>query len=173
MIAVVTPIIKIVGYFGPIIIFLLSVILLVSRKLHTLAVVYVVGFGINSILNLILKGVIQQPRPSENKYLFHLEKITDRFISVDRYGMPSGHAQSILYSTIFIWLSLKNNLITFLYILLSLNTLYQRVKYKKHTVLQVIIGAIVGLLMGYGAFLFSQKNLKGIMKSKADDNAPF
>lgn len=49
----------------------------------------------------------------------------------------------------------------------------QRVAYNQHTVLQVVVGAVVGLLFGYFVFYLSQQKLKGIIRTKPDDLAPF
>lgn len=129
-----------------------------------LFIVFLFGFFINEILNLLLKGIIQQPRPTENYRLFNLEllnikrsKSKEPLISYDRYGMPSGHAQFALYSTIYIYLALKNTTVTTCYILLSLSTLYQRVVFGYHTISQVIVGAIIGLSVGYVAFLVGSR----------------
>ncbi len=69
---------------------------------------YVYGFALNAILTLGLKGIFKQPRPSEDLKLFNLAiKDSKRFKFVDGYpydifGMPSGHASSVIYSTMFI-----------------------------------------------------------------------
>ena len=85
---------------------------------------YIIGGFFNAILNLVLKGIFQQPRPSEDYDKFNLVlKNGQRFIfkngiPFDVFGMPSGHAQSVLYSTAFIYLALqKTNILYFLDIL--------------------------------------------------------
>jgi membrane-associated phospholipid phosphatase len=86
--------------------------------------------------------------------------------------MPSGHATSVFYSTAFIFLALKNPVLSIIYLIISINTGYQRIKYKNHTVTQVICGAILGTLAAYIAYLFATKKLAGLLKYKKDDNAP-
>jgi membrane-associated phospholipid phosphatase len=162
-----------IGYFGPQILAVISIILL--RTKFTLLKVYIIGYLLNTVLNAILKGIIREPRPSEDKNIFNIwlnnKSKTDRKW-FDRYGMPSGHAQTAFYSTSFIFFALKNTNITILYLILTLNTLYQRVNYKNHTVNQVIIGSLVGSLVGYFFFNYSKMLLKGKLKLKPDDNAP-
>jgi membrane-associated phospholipid phosphatase len=90
----------------------------------------------------------------------------------ERYGMPSGHTQLVFYSTIFTYFALKNiKLITF-YLIISLLTLYQRVKSQQHFFSQTIFGALVGSLLGYGFYKYTRDHLQGPLKMKPDDNAP-
>jgi len=170
---IIIKIIDTIGYFGPQILAVISVFLLMNKT--TLLTIYFIGFIINSFLNIILKGVIKEPRPSEDKHLFNIwlnnEMKTDRHW-YDRFGMPSGHAESVFYSTVFIFLALKNVNLTVLYLIISANTLYQRVKYKNHTVSQVIVGSIIGAVLASFFYYYSKVILKGKMKLKPDDNAP-
>jgi membrane-associated phospholipid phosphatase len=164
------------GEFGPFILFIISCFLL--RNKETLLYYYNIGFFLDNIINIVLKGIFQQPRPSQDIKQFNLAiNNGKRFIfkdgvPFDIYGMPSGHAQSSFYSTIFIYLSFKNNNILFMYIVVCIIILSQRVVYKFHSILQVIIGSIIGLLLGYYGYYISQQNLIGIIREKPDDNAP-
>jgi membrane-associated phospholipid phosphatase len=121
----------------------------------------------------VLKGIIKQPRPSQNEKLINLALNNGRVFSYDIYGMPSGHAQSSLYSTIFIWLVFQNKNILILYLCLTLLTMYNRINTKSHTILQVIVGAIIGTIMGYFIFYIATKKIKGKFKPKEEDNAPY
>jgi membrane-associated phospholipid phosphatase len=173
MLEAIEKIIDIIGYFGPQILILLTIFLLFNK--YTLLQIYLIGFVINSFLNFVLKGIIKQPRPSEDKHVFNVwlnNGMKGDRLWFDRFGMPSGHAQSVFYSTFFIIFALQNTNINILYLIISLNTLYQRVKYKNHTVLQVIVGAIVGTIIGSLLYYYSQKILQGKLKEKEDDNAP-
>jgi membrane-associated phospholipid phosphatase len=86
--------------------------------------------------------------------------------------MPSGHSQSVLFSTIFIYLSLHDIKILLLYLFIDIITLVQRVVDNHHTVKQVIVGSIVGCLLGYVAFKFAQTNIEGKKSAKKDDFGP-
>ena len=163
------------GQYGPIILFIYSICLL--QKKENLTFYYGVGFFINAILNLIFKGIFQQPRPSEDKKLFETAlKNGKRFVFKngmphDMFGMPSGHSQSSFFSSIFVFLSLRNYNVLFIYLFISLLIMYQRVKYNYHTVLQVTVGAIVGSLFGYFVYYLSQEQIKGKINEKPDENA--
>jgi membrane-associated phospholipid phosphatase len=158
------------GYLGPAILFVTTLFLL--RKKTTLLSIYTVGYIISIGINIILKLLIQQPRPKEDYGLFKAMIANGKRMGYDKYGMPSGHAQGVFYSTVFIHLALKDAFTTICYLFVSLNTCYQRVEYKNHTVLQVLCGSIVGSLIGYFFYFASTKKLMGVLLSKQDDNAP-
>jgi len=157
------------GYYGPYGLSVISVLILVWYNLYTLLAFFCLGWGFNSLVNFVLKVLIKDPRPYEDKHLHLLHRVTEKRISIDKFGMPSGHAQTAFYCTIFIWLSLKQVWLTLFFIIISLNTLYQRVKYKNHTTKQVIAGTFVGTIIGFLAFYLSQKNLTGPLKKRVDD----
>ena len=158
------------GYFGPQLLLISSIYLLLDKK--TYLHIYLIGFVLNIILNFLLKGLIQQPRPQEDRRLFNLEILSGKRIGYDRYGMPSGHAQTSFYSTIFICLVLKDSLISLVYIFISFLTFYQRIKFNNHTLEQVMAGSFIGLGMGYLVYQYGKQILQGKLKLKIDDYAP-
>ena len=164
------------GNFGPVILFFLSIFLLWNNG--NLFFYYIVGIFSNSILNLILKGLIQQPRPCEDITKFNLALTHGkRFlfkdgIPHDIFGMPSGHANSAFFSTIFIYLSLRKSNILYIYLFISLLTMIQRVVYNHHTILQVIVGAIVGLIFGFSFYQLAREKMQERIREKPDDFGP-
>lgn len=166
----VVKILDYLGYLGPLIL-LVSTIFFIKKK-DTLLTYYIFGYGINIIVNILLKVLIKQPRPSEDINVFNASIAQGRRVEFDVYGMPSAHAQNVFYSTAFISFALKSPAISLVYLLISINTGRQRIKYKNHTLLQVVCGAGVGLITGYITYLFGMKNLIGLLKYKKDDNAP-
>ena len=166
-----------IGSYGHIIVLLLSLYLLWNKE--NLFFYYSVGFFADSLLNLILKGIFQHPRPSEDINIFNLAlSHGKRFIFKDGmphdvFGMPSGHTESIVFSTVFIYLALRKKNILYLYLFLSLLTMCQRVIYNHHTVAQVFAGAIVGALFGYFVYFLSREKIKGHITEKLDDFGPF
>jgi len=165
-----------IGTYGPGILFCYSLYLLWEKE--NLVAYYGIGVVLNALLNLILKGLLQQPRPSEDPKQFALAlKHGKRFIfnngiPHDIFGMPSGHAQSCFFSTAFVFLSIKKYNSLLIYLLISFVTMYQRVEYNYHTVWQVIIGAIVGILVAFCMYYLSEQKLKGLIREKPDDDAP-
>jgi membrane-associated phospholipid phosphatase len=147
--------------YGNKVLFLLSIVFLYDKK--TYLVFYVIGAVLNYILNSLLKLVFKQPRPTENMKLFQLEM--NRRESIDwreyqRFGMPSGHSQETVFSLIYVMMVLQNTKITVLFLIITLFTMFQRVYTKRHSILQVFIGAIIGIAMGYLFYFLASKNIK-------------
>ena len=65
-------IIDFLGYFGPQLLFFLTLYLLYSTK--TYLIVYIIAIIFNSLLNFVIKGIIKQPRPKEDLDVFNPEK---------------------------------------------------------------------------------------------------
>ena len=59
-----------------------------------------------------------------------------------------------------------------MYLLVSLLTMYQRVLFNEHTVLQVFAGALVGILFGGFMYLLAQQKIIGKLRAKKDDDGP-
>jgi len=164
-----------VGNWGPVIIIWTSIYLL--RDKGNMLYYYIVGLILNTILNLVLKITIQHPRPSVDidKFNLVLQNFKDGLFKrgiPDIFGMPSGHTQSIIFSTIYVFLSLKKRNILLFYLLVSLITMWQRVSCNHHTVLQVVAGFVVGSLFAYTIYNFARKNIIGLLRGRLDDNAP-
>jgi membrane-associated phospholipid phosphatase len=164
-----------IGGYGTLILFFISIKLLWSKS--NLLAYYTYGFFLEIILNLILKGIFKQPRPSEDPELFKLAiKSGNRFrfpngFPHDIFGMPSGHTSSTFYSGIFIYLSLKNLKIFIGYILFSLLIIYHRLYFNHHTFIQTIVGAVVGLLFGSFMYYMATQKIIGKISNKMDDLA--
>jgi membrane-associated phospholipid phosphatase len=139
---------------------------------------YVVGQLFDFILNPILKTIIQQPRPCFDYKEFQLAlKNNKRFlykdgIPYDIFGMPSGHVESAAFSTAFVYLALRKTNWLYLYLIITAITMYQRVNSNEHTISQVIVGAFVGLILANTMYYFSEKNIQGRIREKADDYGP-
>lgn len=165
-----------VEIYGPALLGVLPIYLLWDRK--KLFFYYIVGFFISAIVNLALKGLLQLPRPSEDTARFNLALdhgrrfIFKSGLPYDVFGMPSGHAQLVFYSTTFIYLSLKNQSIFYGFLFVSLLTISQRVAFNYHTPLQVIVGAIVGATLGYLVYNMARNNIAARISEKLDDFGP-
>lgn len=168
-------IINSMGSYGPLLLFFQSTFFL--QKKPNYMVYYISGFFIDGLLNVLLKGIIKQPRPYIDAEVHDLTlTYLRRFmfkdgILFDIYGMPSGHSQSVMFSTTFMWLTLKNNFVTLVYLLISLITFYQRIESNMHTLPQVFVGALTGICSGAIFYYFGQKKLIGNLKEKVDDFA--
>jgi membrane-associated phospholipid phosphatase len=130
---------------------------------------FVVGFIFNNILNIVLKLLIKEPRPTTDQKAIEIGVVNGARISFDKFGMPSGHAQNCGYCLAFIIMTLNNPFITTLYLVVSVISLFQRYLYNNHTILQLIIGLIVGTLFAYLTYNIANKYIMGNIKMKKDD----
>ena len=159
-----------IGYQGPYILVGVSSFLLWNKP--TYLGFYWTGWILNVFLNILLKGIFKHPRPSEDLHIFNTEKAQLKRIGYDRYGMPSGHSQMAFYSASFLYFVFKNPILSLGTLVLSTITNFQRVKYKNHTVNQVLVGSLVGAFVGYTFYMISNKQNMGFLGLKQDDDGP-
>jgi membrane-associated phospholipid phosphatase len=167
-----------IGSYGPILLIIQSLFLLRSKEIYFYY--YVIASFINILLNHFLKILIQEPRPSVDKKTFDLalkhmkSKNYRNSISYDVFGMPSGHTQSVLFSSTFVYLVLKHEswMTFFFYAVISLITMAQRIQYKFHTLNQVIVGGIIGTVFAYLVYYLASQKRKGELKEKEEENGP-
>jgi len=165
-----------VGYNGPIILIFLSMYLLFDH--NNLFFFYILGLVCDLVLNIVLKTIIQQPRPClDSKQLQLALKNNKRSlykdgIPYDLFGMPSGHTSSALFSTIFVYLALRKTNWLYVYLIMDAIIMYQRVTSNEHSTAQVIVGAFVGICLAYAIYQFAEKKMKGHIREKSDDFGP-
>ena len=170
-----------VGQYGPGLIFIISIYLLYKNPI--LATTYTIGYILNILFNFLLKGIFRMPRPNENMKKFEAVMRLNKHIDFNQFGMPSGHAQTMIYSLVFVsiaLLSTKNkvkgintsqNWIA-LMVLLSIITLAQRVHFLWHSFAQIFVGSIIGALIGYVFFYYAQIRNRGSLNKKEEQWAP-
>tara|TARA_B100001248_G_scaffold258079_1_gene241621 strand:- start:8 stop:550 length:543 start_codon:yes stop_codon:yes gene_type:complete len=86
------------------------------------------------------------------------------------YGMPSGHSQSTLFFSTYVILNLLDNNFSnnvkiigiLLFTLISLGIMYSRIYFNCHTIQQVIIGGIIGIILGY-LYYQNEEKIKNIL----------
>ena len=168
--------IKRIGELGPIILFATSIFFL--RNKYSYLFYYVVFFIISLILNLVLKSWIQEPRPSINPKIFQqMIKSKDRFITkhgmpYDIFGLPSGHSQSVIYSTFYVFYCLQDYKVLIFYLIISLITLFQRVIDNHHTIKQILVGSLIGLILAIIGYKLAKSNIEGKKTRKKEDYGP-
>ena len=121
---------------------------------------FIYGFVITFIVTYILKQTIKAERPPKGK-----KKYADG-------GMPSGHAQSCFFSTAFVYFVLRKMNWLYVYLLLSTLICYERVIHNHQSLLQVVVGGIIGIAMAYALYMFTNEKIKGKIKEKPDDDGP-
>ena len=164
-------IIDYIGFFTPLILFLISLYLLFYKQLYLYY--FLGGLVINNIANIILKLLIKEPRPNNEFKTIELAVKHGENIHFDKFGMPSGHLQNSFYILVYSLLVIgptKFSNLFILYIILAIICGYQRFITNNHNILQLIIGSIIGSIIGYITYLFSNKHIKGEIKEKKDDD---
>jgi membrane-associated phospholipid phosphatase len=141
-----------IGIFGPFILIFTNIYFLKKRDV----VYYILFAALSSLVNFIVKSITKQPRPRETMH-------TTRFILkngllYDVYGMPSAHAQSVVFSTVYYYLVMNRGFL-FFFIGISMITLIERVHDQHHTVMQVSVGAILGGLIALVAVYIKYLNI--------------
>jgi membrane-associated phospholipid phosphatase len=161
------------GFYGPFLLIGFTLVILQTRQYYYYY--YITGFVINMLVNNGLKLIIREPRPVVNKELFNIMKQSSRGADPMEYGMPSGHAQSVAFSSSFVFFLIQGvpHLSWWLVVfsVFSLITMAQRVIKKDHSVAQVIVGAIVGSIVGFLAFAWSRGRIMGPLEPKRDDGS--
>lgn len=114
---------------------------------------YLVSLLMNSGVNKILKGIIKEPRPDNSIDITNIEVHN----GADIYGMPSGHSQSVSFSTVFVYLVQKSEWLLLFNTIILVLTILQRWNYRKHTIGQLLVGSIVGALVGSISYLTIKK----------------
>jgi membrane-associated phospholipid phosphatase len=140
------PIIDDIGFFGPMILFTLTIIMLWGRLKYIN--IYLIFILFNTVLNNMLKNVIKSPRPGEpDEYMIY--KTYEITSGNEKYGMPSGHAQSVSFSTIYMYMVTKSKNLLIFSSFISALSLVQRYRFKRHSINQLFIGIIVGSSFAY------------------------
>jgi len=134
------------GFYGPLIVLL--IILLDLRNQPKYMGVYFIAIFANNFFNQWLKSLFLEERP-KNPIPFSKYEI---YKNIESYGMPSGHASAIGFSIIYLLLVKSHSMWLPVCIFIGILTMYQRVKYRRHTVEQVCTGAITGGICGWIAY---------------------
>ena len=90
-----------IGHYGPPILFAITIYSLFDRYIYLF--VFLLGSIINSLINMILKQIFREPRPQHPITFIDSSHLT----GYNYYGLPSGHAQSALFSFIYFFISLE------------------------------------------------------------------
>lgn len=159
-----------IGYYAPIILFALTIFLL--RNMNTYLWGFIIGFALNNLLNVVLKLLIKEPRPTKDQKAIEIGIVNGARIGHDKFGMPSGHAQNCAYCLSYVTLVLNDPIITILYLVLTTISVIQRYLNHNHSALQLLVGSIIGIGFGYQMYMYTNKLIKGNIKMRKDDNGP-
>jgi membrane-associated phospholipid phosphatase len=161
--------ISFLGIYGPVIMMILSILILWTKK--TFLNYTLIGITFSILLNVILKIIFKCQRPgmSNHEYIIVKRECLLYWIENDPFGFPSGHSQSAAYITAMIYNAFGMKPITLLFALYTVFIMRQRVVSKKHTIPQVIAGGITGVAIAVGVYHAYKHNLAGYIIHKLDD----
>jgi len=143
-----------IGFFGPLINFIIVITNTWNQTPYLLS--YLVFFYLEIMLNRELKIQIKQERPTNGKSLFAIEK----YEGAERYGMPSLHAQSVIFSTVYLYLVNQKKIYWVLIeLFISALTIYQRWSYRRHTIEQLAAGSLLGAIIASISYFTTKKIL--------------
>lgn len=146
-----------IGFYGPTINFIIGFISLLKQPKYLSG--YLVFTGINYILNGVFKTTFKEARPSGGIPLYHGE---NEYYIRDKYGMPSGHTQSVFFALTYLYLVKHSIYSLIIELCVAMITCYQRWKYRRHTISQIIVGSLIGILFGGLSFSLTKKYIESI-----------
>lgn len=110
-------------------------------------IIYIFIFLLSGWTNhIVLKNYIDDPRPIDSTPF-----LTSEHFRKKSNGMPSGHAQLTAFTLTIAYL--LSNQYLYQSIALFLITVYQRYVFKNHTIQQLFVGGVIGIIIGYLTFL--------------------
>jgi len=151
-------VIDFVGLFGPLIMFFITIYYI--WKQTTYLWVFIIGSVCNHYINGFLKEFIKQPRPSNQ--IDFMGETKNMVKGAHLWGMPSGHMQILCFSIAYLWSLYPIYTIYLVSFIIYIITFYQRWKYRRHTITQLIWGSITGGVLGYYTYYFTWKYIHGI-----------
>ena len=138
--------IELIGFLGPLLVACIAIYGLWGSNKYLLT--YVGFFLVNMIVNKWIKLWVRQPRPTGGKSILG-EVYGEVYGGADEYGMPSAHAQSVLYSVVYLYLA-KDSIVSLITGLgVATLTIYQRWSYRRHTLAQLFVGTLCGGIVAY------------------------
>ena len=150
---------SILGFWGPYLLVVSTSFALILYNEYYLNF-YLCFLVVGSLLNSVIKSFIKQPRPKKQRFLYNFEH---KQTHGQEYGMPSGHAQNCFYSLFTVLFMIPNIYIKLMSILITCNTCFQRWVYRNHTISQIIMGSICGILVFCMAYQISKIDFHGLV----------
>jgi membrane-associated phospholipid phosphatase len=113
-------------------------------------IVFFLGALISSIVNRLLKDTWKGKRPDHPiKFL-----ASEHFVKKGApYGMPSGHTQFLFFCIAYLFLACTScSKWVYLSFVIALVAVYERYVFHNHTMTQLVVGSVLGLVLGIAAY---------------------
>jgi membrane-associated phospholipid phosphatase len=144
-----------IGYKGPIILLIIALFMLWTQWIYL--VMFATGLWITIQATIMLKKIFRQSRPSNP---IEFKKDEDYENETWRYGLPSMHASRAGYCFWYIFCAAGwINRIVIACAFIVATTLYQRWKYRRHTVLQLAAGVVLGIIIAQIMYSTAESSL--------------
>lgn len=157
-------------------IILALLILVLSKKNKELAFIILLGYISSGIFSQIIKNLIDSPRPKVYFEVHHLHYYIDTF-ATSRIGyrsFPSGHTASIFALATVCSIYWKKITICIFAFIMSVFVGYSRIYLGHHFLIDVLFGAIIGIVFGTLSIIWVRKMIQSpLVKNRISNNINF
>ena len=160
----------------------ISFLLVLFLKKHTkLALLLLVAYLSSGIFAQIFKTIIHAPRPSLyfklNNYNYYLDTFANSRAGFNSF--PSGHSSSAFALITVLSIYCKRKQLCFIFLVIGLVAGYSRIYLAHHFLIDVFVGAIIGILFGSLSVIWVNHNWDNIVRffakklySSSDEHMP-
>ena len=139
---------------------IIEFIFLIIKNQYIYSLFYMLGIFINILFNYLLKYILLIPKPNIDSSIFNLKLIQNNF-SYDELGMPSLFSTLLIYSFVYFYIIYSNWWINILFLLFISIMYYYFYIIKQATILQLLVGFVIGIGTGILFIKLSKNYLKG------------
>lgn len=144
------------GYNGGAVTAIINIVALTDQLKYLVS--FVLFYYVEYFVVGMMKRIIEEPRPtgySDKKY-----DDGGEYVGMALYGMPSGHSSAVWYSTVYLWLVKRSPYLLILQLAICFNTMYQRWAFHKHSIEQLLVGALVGGSIAFVAVMVTKQAVR-------------
>ena len=138
---------------------------------------FLVGGMTSMVVNLIVKNIVRQKRPvmeikqaKMRQYFRDMHMYYRNGVNVDYFGMPSGHTQTAFFALTFDYLVLHHVNLAVASAIAAVFIAWQRYVSMHHSIPQILVGAALGVAMGFLFSHMAKSSLQGNMARKKCDH---
>jgi membrane-associated phospholipid phosphatase len=145
-----------IGYKGVTVIAIINIFALMNQCKYLVS--FILFYYVQYFVVGMMKHIIKEPRPVGFLY----KKYSDGGVydGTSLYGMPSGHSSAVWYSTVYLWLVKRSPYLLILQLTICFNTMYQRWAFHKHSIEQLLAGALVGGSIAFIAVMVTKQAVR-------------